>query len=47
MIGIEMVTDKASRAALHPDKMMNIWETCKDHGVILGRGGSKNNVKKI
>ena len=44
MVGIEMVSDRETRSPLSPEKMGNIWETCKDLGVILGRGGAKGNV---
>ena len=47
MIGVEMVNDKASRAPLSPEKMMNIWEDCKDMGLLLGKGGINGNIFRI
>merc|ERR1719403_93449 len=39
MIGIEMVEDKASKKALNPVHMVDIWEKCKDMRLLLGKGG--------
>merc|ERR1719367_1661766 len=47
MIGVEMVNDKASRAPLSAEKMMNIWEDCKDMGLLLGKGGINGNIFRI
>ncbi|KAG9488401.1 hypothetical protein GDO78_007944 [Eleutherodactylus coqui] len=44
MIGIEMVTDKETQRPLPTEEMNFIWEDCKDHGVLLGKGGLYNNV---
>ncbi|XP_060747440.1 alanine--glyoxylate aminotransferase 2, mitochondrial [Tachysurus vachellii] len=38
-IGVEMVTDKASRDPLPPEAMSHIMEDTKDMGVLVGRGG--------
>ncbi|CAL4113114.1 unnamed protein product [Meganyctiphanes norvegica] len=47
MLSIEMVVDKESRAPLEPQRMMGIWDDCKDLGVILGKGGLHGNVFRI
>uniref|UniRef100_A0A8C8SU32 Alanine--glyoxylate aminotransferase 2, mitochondrial n=1 Tax=Pelusios castaneus TaxID=367368 RepID=A0A8C8SU32_9SAUR len=39
MIGIEMVKNKDSRQPLPAEEMSEIWEDCKDMGVLLGKGG--------
>ncbi|XP_025893828.1 alanine--glyoxylate aminotransferase 2, mitochondrial isoform X1 [Nothoprocta perdicaria] len=39
MIGIEMVTNKGSRHPLPDEEISQIWEDCKDMGILLGRGG--------
>ncbi|XP_074660687.1 alanine--glyoxylate aminotransferase 2, mitochondrial-like [Tubulanus polymorphus] len=47
MIGVEFVTDKESRKPLPADKFIPIWETCKNMGVLLGKGGLYGNVLRI
>ncbi|KAM3939309.1 alanine--glyoxylate aminotransferase 2, mitochondrial [Leptodactylus fuscus] len=47
MIGMEMVTDKKSRRPLPAEDMNVIWETCRDHGLLLGKGGLYNNTFRI
>lgn len=44
MIGVELVEDGDTREPLGSAKFMKIWETCKDAGVIMGKGGLKGNV---
>lgn len=44
MIGVEMVTSKDSKDPLSNEAFVNIWEKCKDNGVLLGRGGAHKNV---
>lgn len=39
MIGVEMVQSKATKEPLSAKRFADIWETCKDMGVLLGRGG--------
>nr|XP_056704615.1 alanine--glyoxylate aminotransferase 2, mitochondrial [Euleptes europaea] len=39
MIGIEMVKDKDSRQPLPTEEVNEIFEDCKDMGVLLGKGG--------
>jgi len=47
MIGIEMVSDKATKAPLPQDKVMDLWELTKEEGVLLGKGGFYGNVFRI
>lgn len=47
MIGVEMVKDSTTRNPLSPQTMTEIWDICKDQGVILGRGGYFGNVFRI
>ena len=47
MIGVEMVEDKATNTPLVAEKMLQIWEDCKDMGVLLGKGGLNGNVFRI
>uniref|UniRef100_A0AAR5P9P0 Alanine--glyoxylate aminotransferase 2, mitochondrial n=2 Tax=Dendroctonus ponderosae TaxID=77166 RepID=A0AAR5P9P0_DENPD len=47
MIGVELVSDKATRAPLESSKFMTLWENCLEMGVILGKGGLHGNVLRI
>lgn len=47
MIGVEMVADKQSKAPLPAEKVLAIWEDCKDMRVLLGKGGVHGNVFRI
>ena len=47
MIGVEMVTDKESKAPLPAEKMVAVWEDCKDMKLLLGKGGLNGNVFRI
>ncbi|KAJ7424067.1 Alanine--glyoxylate aminotransferase 2, mitochondrial [Pitangus sulphuratus] len=47
MIGVEMVTDKDSRCPLPAEEVGQIWEDCKDMGVLIGRGGLYNQTLRI
>ncbi|OXB66709.1 hypothetical protein ASZ78_013100 [Callipepla squamata] len=47
MIGIEMVTDKESRRPLPSEEINEIWEDCKDMGVLIGRGGLYNQTFRV
>jgi hypothetical protein len=47
MIGIEMVEDASSRKPLNANSFVDIWERCKDLGVLLGKGGINGNVRKF
>lgn len=44
MIGVEMVENANSRAPLNASKFGDIWESCKDMGVLVGKGGIDGNV---
>lgn len=47
MIGVEMVKDANTREPLSPQTMMQLWDMCKDQGIILGRGGYHGNVFRV
>ena len=47
MIGVEMVNDKDSRTPLAAEKMTNVWEDCKEMGLLLGKGGINGNIFRI
>ncbi|KAJ8877938.1 hypothetical protein PR048_022397 [Dryococelus australis] len=47
MIGVEMVEDKDSRRPLPAKSFLDVWEDCKDMGLLLGRGGLSGNVFRI
>lgn len=47
MIGVELVTDKASRAPLPAEQTNAIWEEMKDMGVLVGKGGVYGTVLRI
>lgn len=44
MIGVELVSDRETRAPLATPHVLEIWEMCKDLGVLFGRGGLHGNV---
>ncbi|KAB7502947.1 Alanine--glyoxylate aminotransferase 2, mitochondrial, partial [Armadillidium nasatum] len=43
MIGIELVEDKSSRKPLNSQTMGDIYEECKNEGVLYGKGGRYGN----
>ncbi|XP_055705054.1 alanine--glyoxylate aminotransferase 2, mitochondrial isoform X2 [Phlebotomus papatasi] len=47
MIGVELVEDRNTRKPLSIPHVIEIWEKCKDLGVLLGRGGLNGNVFRI
>lgn len=47
MIGVELVQDKVSRSPLNPQLMADVYESCKDNGVLFGKGGRYGNVSLI
>lgn len=47
MIGVELVKDKKTRKPLSVDIVNNIWETTKDLGLLVGKGGLHGNVLRI
>lgn len=44
MIGVELVADKEKKTPLSVPHVLEIWENCKDMGVLFGRGGINGNV---
>jgi alanine-glyoxylate transaminase/(R)-3-amino-2-methylpropionate-pyruvate transaminase len=44
MIGVEMVSNPETREPLDSNLFIDIWESCKDMGVLLGKGGINGNV---
>ena len=44
MIGVEFVSDPVTRAPLPAADILDIWEQCKDLGVLFGKGGLSGNV---
>lgn len=47
MIGMEFVEDKETRKPLAVEKINKIWETCKNMGLLVGKGGLHGNVFRI
>lgn len=47
MIGVEMVSDPETRKPLDSTTFVDIWEDCKDMGVLFGKGGLNGNVSMI
>ncbi|KAK9502839.1 hypothetical protein O3M35_011535 [Rhynocoris fuscipes] len=47
MIGVDLVKNKATREPIAAKHFADIWEDCKDMGVLLGRGGMNGNVIRI
>lgn len=47
MIGLELVSDRKTKAPLGVPHVLEIWEQCKDMGVLFGRGGLNGNVSGI
>lgn len=47
MIGVEMVADKESRKPLPANVMADIWESTKENGILIGKGGRFGNVFRI
>lgn len=46
MIGVEMVDNASTRTPMNPTSFGDIWENCKDRGVLLGKGGINGNVSQ-
>jgi len=47
MIGVELVNNKTSKEPISAKHFVDIWEDCKEMGVLMGRGGLKGNVLRI
>ena len=46
MIGIELVADKTTKTP-SPEKANRVMESCKERGLLIGRGGLYGNVLRI
>jgi 4-aminobutyrate aminotransferase len=46
MIAVEMVADKESKAPA-PEKANQVLESCREHGLLVGRGGLYGNVVRM
>ena len=46
MVGVELVSDKASKAPA-PEKANRVLEACRERGLLIGRGGLYGNVLRI
>lgn len=44
MIGIDLVENPEKREPLGKEKFSNLFEFCKDAGLIIGKGGLFSNV---
>lgn len=47
MIGVELVENKETKKPIAAEKIAKIWETCKNMGVLFGKGGLHGNVFRI
>ncbi|XP_034240852.1 alanine--glyoxylate aminotransferase 2, mitochondrial [Thrips palmi] len=47
MIGVEMVNDPVTKAPMNNKHFIDLWEDCKNMGVLLGRGALNGNVLRI
>lgn len=47
MIGVELVANPQTRTPISSTHFMDIWEDCKDMGLLVGRGGLNGNVLRI
>jgi len=45
MIGVEMVENPVTRKPMEVNNFIDIWERCKDMGVLFGKGGINGNVR--
>lgn len=46
MIGVEMVENADTRSPMASNTFGDIWENCKNMGVLLGKGGINGNVSQ-
>lgn len=44
MIGVELVNSPETKKPLNSAEFIDIWENCKDMGVLFGKGGLNGNV---
>ncbi|CAH0772284.1 unnamed protein product [Bemisia tabaci] len=47
MIGVELVEDKESKIPLGAKNFVEIWNDCKEMGVLIGRGGMNSNILRL
>lgn len=45
MIGVELVEDRNTRQPMQPANFSDIWEDCREMGLLLGKGGLHGNVR--
>ena len=45
MIGVEFVKNKTTNDPLGANDFVDIWDDCKEMGVLIGRGGINGNVR--
>lgn len=47
MLGVELVKNRETRAPLPVEEVNKIWESCKDNGVLIGKGGLYGSVIRL
>uniref|UniRef100_A0A1B6GM39 Alanine--glyoxylate aminotransferase 2, mitochondrial n=1 Tax=Cuerna arida TaxID=1464854 RepID=A0A1B6GM39_9HEMI len=47
MVGVELVSNKETKTAMSSKHFAEIWEDCKDMGLLIGRGGLMANVIRL
>lgn len=47
MLGVELVYGDGTTNPLDAKEFMEIWEDCRDMGLIIGRGGVNGNVRLL
>lgn len=47
MLGLELVTDKESKTPLPGPDVVEIWDDCKNMGILIGKGGLYGNALRI
>lgn len=47
MIGVELVEDRNTRQPMAPANFSEIWEDCREMGVLIGKGGIHGNVRSF
>ena len=47
MIGLELVSDKASKTPCDQEYFNAVYEKTKDYGILLGKGGRHGNVIRL
>jgi alanine-glyoxylate transaminase/(R)-3-amino-2-methylpropionate-pyruvate transaminase len=44
MIGLELIKNDEFASPVENEKYIEVWEACRDLGLIIGRGGIHGNV---